>query len=122
MIEPRGSDEKGLAFPDHPLVSRYDRRCRVGREGTLVPLTVVPDLPADDSQPATGLTSSSLIDEIVQESDRTMHAAAPQAEVDAYIAAFADERDEQGRRLVARNGCHAPRVILIVVEREELAA
>jgi transposase-like protein len=38
--------------------------------------------------------------------------AALQAEVDAYIAAFAEERDENGRRLVVRNGSHAPRKIL----------
>jgi hypothetical protein len=32
-----------------------------------------------------------------------MLAEALQAEVDAYIAAFAAERDENGRRLVVRN-------------------
>src|SRR5258707_789910 len=37
---------------------------------------------------------------------RWMLAEALQAEVDAYIAAFAAERDENGRRLVVRNGCH----------------
>ena len=35
-----------------------------------------------------------------------------QAEVDAYIAAFAAERDENGRRLVVRNGYHEPREVL----------
>lgn len=34
-------------------------------------------------------------------------AEALQAEVDASIAAFAGERDEQGRWLVVRNGYHA---------------
>jgi transposase-like protein len=43
-----------------------------------------------------------------------MLAAALQAEVDAYIAVFADERDEHGRRLVVRNGSHQPREILTV--------
>ena len=38
-----------------------------------------------------------------------MLAEALQAEVDAYIARFADERDENGRRLVVRNGRHEPR-------------
>ena len=37
-----------------------------------------------------------------------MLAEALQAEVDAYIAQFADERDENGRRLVVRNGSHQP--------------
>lgn len=34
------------------------------------------------------------------------------AEVDAYIARFADERDGEGRRLVVRSGYHQPREIL----------
>ena len=56
--------------------------------------------------------SSSLIDEIVREGARRMLAEALQAEVDAYIAAFAAERDENGRRLVVRNGYHEPREVL----------
>jgi transposase-like protein len=35
-----------------------------------------------------------------------------QAEVDAYIAALAAERDENGRRLVVRNGYHQSREVL----------
>jgi hypothetical protein len=35
-----------------------------------------------------------------------MLAEALQAEVDAYIARHADERDDDGRRLVVRNGSH----------------
>jgi transposase-like protein len=41
-----------------------------------------------------------------------MLAQALQAEVDAYIAAHAAERDEAGRRLVVRNGCHQSREVL----------
>ena len=40
-----------------------------------------------------------------------MLAEALQAEVDAYCARFADERDENGRRLVVRNGYHEPREV-----------
>jgi transposase-like protein len=54
----------------------------------------------------------SLIDEIVREGARRMLAEALQAEVDAYIAAFASERDEDGRRLVVRNGHHQSREVL----------
>src|SRR3954447_22896534 len=36
---------------------------------------------------------------------------ARQAEVDAYIARFAEDRDENGRRLVVRNGRHEPRTV-----------
>ena len=41
-----------------------------------------------------------------------MLAEALQAEVDDYIARFAAERDEGGRRLVVRNGSHQPRRVL----------
>jgi hypothetical protein len=74
-----------------------------------VPLTVVPEPPTDDSpNPA----SASLIEQIVREGARKMLAAVLQAEADVYIAAFADERDEAGCRLVVRNGYHASREIL----------
>jgi len=56
--------------------------------------------------------SASLIDEIVREGARRMLAEALQAEVDAYIAAHAAERDGNGRRLVVRNGYHQPREVL----------
>lgn len=95
------------------------RRANVGREGTPVSLTVVPELPADDNAPA---ASSSLIDQILREGARQMLAAALQAEVDAYIAAFADERDENGRRLVVRNGHHQPREILAAAGAIEVKA
>src|SRR6201995_1462571 len=73
-------------------------------------LTVVP---GDGSGHEGGKDGSpSLIDEIVREGARRMLAEALQAEVDAYIAAHAAERDENGRRLVVRNGYHQPREIL----------
>ena len=72
-------------------------------------LTVVPDLSA--WLPADG-PSSSLIDQIVREGARQMLAAALQAEVAAYIGQFADVRDEDGRRMVVRNGTAEPRTVL----------
>jgi putative transposase len=48
------------------------------------------------------------LDELAREGARRMLAAALEAEVDAYLAAYATERDEGGRRLVVRNG-HARR-------------
>jgi transposase-like protein len=78
-------------------------------------LTVVPD-PVDGDRRAAANSgspaSSSLIDEIVREGARRMLTEALKAEVEAYIAQFADERDEHGRRLVVRNGSHQPRQIL----------
>lgn len=56
-----------------------------------MPLTVVPESPADDCDNSTGDASPSLIDQIVREGARKMLAAALPAEVDAFIAAFADE-------------------------------
>jgi putative transposase len=73
-------------------------------------LTVVPD--DCPGQPGGKDGSSSLIDEIVREGARRMLAEALQAEVDAYVAAFAGERDENGRRLVVRNGYHQGREVL----------
>jgi transposase-like protein len=78
-------------------------------------LTVVPGDDANDPGKPVGATAvgaSSLIDQIVRDGARRMLAEALQAEVDAYIAAFTGELDEQGRRLVVRNGYHAPREVL----------
>ena len=44
------------------------------------------------------------LDAIVREGARRMLAAALDAEVDDYLAAYQAERDEHGRRLVVRNG------------------
>ncbi|SEE08394.1 Transposase, Mutator family [Streptomyces sp. PAN_FS17] len=53
----------------------------------------------------------SLTNEIVREGARRMLAAALEAEVNAFIAELADQRDENGRRLVVRNGYHQPRSV-----------
>ena len=75
-------------------------------------LTVVPD--GSVSLPADGLSasSSSLIDQLVREGARQMLAAALRAEVAAYVDQFADVRDEDGRRMVVRNGSAEPRTVL----------
>src|SRR5438132_14192513 len=44
------------------------------------------------------------LDEIVREGARRMLAMALEAEVDSYLASFADERADDGHRLVVRNG------------------
>jgi hypothetical protein len=51
-----------------------------------------------------------------------MLAAALQAEVDEYIAHFADCRDEAGRRLGVRNGSAQPRQVLISAGAVEVTA
>lgn len=59
-----------------------------------------------------GAEMRSTLDEIVAEGARRMLAAALEAEVDAYVTALADERDEDGRRLVVRNGHAQPREVV----------
>src|SRR5919199_2910360 len=88
-------------------------------------LTVVPEKSDDRDQPrvvAAITGSESLIDEIVREGARRMLAEALQAEVDAYIARFAHERDERGRRLVVRNGSHQPREVVTSAGAVEVVA
>jgi putative transposase len=54
------------------------------------------------------------LDQLVREGARRMLAAALEAEVDAYLAAHAVERDESGRRLVVRNGHARQRAVTTV--------
>ena len=44
------------------------------------------------------------LDDLAREGARRMIAAALEAEVDEYVASFVDEVDEDGKRLVVRNG------------------
>jgi len=78
-------------------------------------LTAVPD--GCPEHPGAKDGSPSRIDEIVREGARRMLAEALQAEVDAYIAAFTAERDDNGRRLVVRNGYHQSREVLTSAAR-----
>ena len=52
------------------------------------------------------------LDELVAEGARRMLAAALEAEVDAYVSAFTEERDEHGHRVVVRNGHALPRSLV----------
>ena len=63
----------------------------------------------DPAEP--NLAGASMLDEIVRDGARQMLAAALQAEVATYVAAHADQVDEQGRRLVVRNGYHSEREV-----------
>ena len=74
-------------------------------------LKVVHDECEPNATCAAGGVSSSLLDEIVRDGARQMLAAALQAEVAAYIEAHRDEVDEDGHRLVVRNGYHAEREV-----------
>jgi putative transposase len=62
------------------------------------------------------------LDEIVREGARRMLAAALEAEVDCYLAALADQRDEAGRRLVVRNGHARRRQVVTAAGAVEVSA
>jgi transposase-like protein len=62
------------------------------------------------------------LDEIVREGARRMLAAALEAEVQQYLAAFADQVDGRGRRLVVRNGHARPRSVTTAAGAIEVAA
>jgi putative transposase len=62
------------------------------------------------------------LDEIVREGARRMLAAALEAEVEEYLGALDSERDEDGRRLVVRNGHARPRQVTTVAGAIEVSA
>src|SRR6266511_230449 len=87
--------------PFHPdRVGRTPARQTPARKERRDMLSVV----ADDAA-RSELTMS--LDELAREGTRRMLARALEAEVDVYLAAFAELVDEHGHRLVRRNG-HAP--------------
>jgi putative transposase len=65
---------------------------------------------------------SSSLDEICREGARRMLAAALEAEVDAYIEALVDEVDDDGKRLVVRNGHARARTITTAAGRIDIQA
>ena len=65
-----------------------------------------------DTDSSSGGDARSLLDEIVRDGARQMLAAALRAEVAAYVEQFTDLVDENGYRLVVRNGYHGEREVL----------
>lgn len=65
----------------------------------------------DIETPKENAAGGSLLDEIARDGARQMLATALQAEVAAYIDAHVAEVDENGHRLVVRNGHHDPREV-----------
>jgi transposase-like protein len=61
---------------------------------------------------AAGVPAGSLLDEIAREGARRMLAAALKAEADAYVDELIDQVDEDGHRLVVRNGHAEPRTVM----------
>ena len=91
--------------------------------GRYVPmLELVVDADAANTDVAGPGASRLLIDEIVRDGARKMLAAALQAEVAAYIDRFADQVDDNGHRLVVRNGYHDERAVLTAAGAVEVRA
>jgi putative transposase len=83
-------------------------------------LTVVHD--ADSANDNDGGAGRSLLDEIVRDGARQMLAAALLAEVAAYIDAHCHLVDEDGHRLVVRNGFHDEREVVTAAGAVEVRA
>ncbi len=62
------------------------------------------------------------LDEICREGARRMLIAAMQAEADAYVESLADQLDENGHRLVVRNGRAGPRTVTTAAGAIEIEA
>jgi transposase-like protein len=86
---------------------KQGRRCNAGREGTSV-LSVVQTSQVGQAS-ASDVPAGSLLDDVVREGARRMLAAALEAEVAVYVGQFVDEN---GHRLVVRNGRAQPREVL----------
>jgi putative transposase len=69
-----------------------------------------------------GAEMRAALDEMVLEGARRMLAVALEAEVDAYVAAFVEHRDERGHRLVVRNGRAEARTITTAAGPIEVTA
>jgi len=69
-----------------------------------------------------GAEMRAALDEIVLEGAGRMLAVALEAEVDAYVAAFVEHRDERGHRLVVRNGRAEARTITTAAGPIEVTA
>jgi putative transposase len=94
--------------------NELSRRWSAGEEGTPMLRVVTDDEGRAEMRAA--------LDEIVLDGAHRMLAAALEAEVDAYIAGLAGERDDQGHRLVVRNGRAEPRTVTTAAGPIEVTA
>lgn len=80
------------------------------REGTPV-LKLAQETSESNSIHVPAAVGGSMLDELAREGARRMLAAALEAEVAAYVDAHTDQFDENGHRLVVRNGYHVERQV-----------
>ncbi len=79
--------------------------------GKVRPMLTVVHHESESNQYTPAAVGGSMLDELAREGAREMLATALRAEVAAYIEAHAGEVDQDGRRLVVRNGYHAARQV-----------
>jgi len=85
-------------------------------------LKVVQTLVSAKRTEVPGLPEESPLDEIAREGARRMLAAALRAEADAYVDALIEVVDEDGHRMVVRNGYAEPRTVLCAAGAVEVRA
>lgn len=79
--------------------------------GKVRPMLTVVHHESESNQYTPAAVGGSMLDELAREGAREMLATALRAEVAAYIEAHAGEVDQDGHRLVVRNGYHAARQV-----------
>jgi transposase-like protein len=87
-------------------------------------------MPSEEGRPVLSIVVDDLdrrglepdLDALVREGARRMLVTALKAEVDAYVAAHAEERDEKGHALVVRNGVAQPRQVMTAAGELEIEA
>jgi transposase-like protein len=85
-------------------------------------LKVVQRSVTDEPAELPDVPDGSVLDEIAREGARKMLAAALRAEADAYVDALTEVVDEDGHRMVVRNGYAEPRTILCAAGAIEVRA
>ena len=102
QIQQPGIGQKGYAMSNATKVSES------------LPVDVADGQPTDPEvlQFRENFDARSTLDELVREGARKMLQAAIDAEVDEFVAKHSDRLDENGRRLVVRNGKLPEREIL----------
>ena len=118
MLETCGCAGKGVYLPGSSLEVLSKAGPNAGREGT----PDANDIPRSLVRPARGRGGVVADRPDRPRGPRQMLAAALQAEVDAYIEQIAGERDQEGRRLVVRNGSAEPRTMLTSAGAVEVTA
>lgn len=125
MLLPHRMQSRGLPHRLHPACLRHGGGGPPGLAGHALPAKPLNvqhrhPRPRDGLRPSqeespsnlhTPAVGGSLLDELARDGARQMLAAELLAEVAAYVEAHRHEADQEGHRLVVRNGFHDPREV-----------